>query len=185
MNRFYNAMDAFILLSRGEGFGLPIIEAQAAGTPVVVTDWTACRELGEAGYRVPILHKEWTPQRSFWGIADPTKAADALMDIYGKWNTENQGYGKPYSELRAKAREFAIPYDWQTLVDQNWKPYIQRLWGEVKPRVWGPVFTGKIDSDGTFMSRLPEVAVEEDNAVREIGGNGTGDSRELVPSLNE
>lgn len=139
MNRVYNAMDVFILLSRGEGFGLPIIEAQSCGVPVIVTDWTACRELGESGYRVPISHREWTPQRSFWGIADPYKAAEALRDVYNKWLAGRSGWGTDYATLRERAREFAIPYDWQTLVDQNWKPLMERVWSEVQPRIWEPL----------------------------------------------
>jgi glycosyltransferase involved in cell wall biosynthesis len=178
MNKIYNAMDAFILLSRGEGFGLPIIEAQACGVPVIVTDWTACRELGEVGYRVPLAHREWTPQRSFWGIADPHKAADALLDVYYKFLSEEQGWGHEFSNLRDKAREFALPYDWQTLVDTNWKPFIQRLWKEVQPRVWGPL--PKIWEDEKFGT--PEVEEEEEDAVREIGGNSTGYCPELVSS---
>src|SRR5690606_13344070 len=40
MNMIYNAMDVFCRPSRGEGFGIPIIEAQSSGTPVIVTDST-------------------------------------------------------------------------------------------------------------------------------------------------
>ena len=36
----------------GEGFGLPIIEAQACGTPPVVTDHSAMTELAGAGWKV-------------------------------------------------------------------------------------------------------------------------------------
>ena len=41
----YNAMDVFVLPTMAEGFGLPIIEAQACGTPVLATDFSACSEL--------------------------------------------------------------------------------------------------------------------------------------------
>jgi glycosyltransferase involved in cell wall biosynthesis len=41
LNAIYNAIDVFTLPTRGEGFGLPILEAMAAGTPVVVTDYSA------------------------------------------------------------------------------------------------------------------------------------------------
>ena len=41
----YNAMDIFVLPTMAEGFGLPIIEAQACGTPVLATDFSACSEL--------------------------------------------------------------------------------------------------------------------------------------------
>ncbi len=41
----YNAMDVLLSPSYGEGFGIPIIEAQACGTPVIVTNWTSMPEL--------------------------------------------------------------------------------------------------------------------------------------------
>jgi glycosyltransferase involved in cell wall biosynthesis len=41
----YNAMDVFVLPTMGEGFGLPIVESQACGTPALATDYSACPEL--------------------------------------------------------------------------------------------------------------------------------------------
>ncbi len=41
----YNAMDLFVLPTMAEGFGLPIMEAQACGVPALVTDFSACPEL--------------------------------------------------------------------------------------------------------------------------------------------
>jgi len=166
MNNVYNAMDAFILLSRGEGFGLPILEAQACGTPVVVTDWTACRELGEVGYKIPITHREWTPQRSFWGIADPYKAAEALLDIQQKMLAEQKNLGHAYGDMRTAARKFAMPYDWQTLVDENWAPLITRLWSEIKPRVWGPL--GKLWEDPTFGASEVEAPVVTEAPLEDL-----------------
>lgn len=175
MNGVYNAMDAFILLSRGEGFGLPILESQSCGTPVVVTDWTACRELGEVGYKIPITHREWTPQRSFWGIADPYKAAEALLDIQNKWLAESKGWGHAYSDLRKAAREFALPYDWQTLVDNNWKPLFERLWSEIKPRIWGPM--NKVWEDPEFGAPIKE---EGEIGLRTDNGSKNGVAEELA-----
>ena len=45
MNLIYNLFDVFVLPSSGEGFGLPILEAMAAGVPVIATDCSASREL--------------------------------------------------------------------------------------------------------------------------------------------
>ena len=41
----YRAMDLFVLPTMAEGFGLPIMESQACGTPALVTDFSACPEL--------------------------------------------------------------------------------------------------------------------------------------------
>lgn len=48
----YNALDVHVLVSKGEGFGIPIIEAQACGTPVIVGDWTAMGELCHSGQKI-------------------------------------------------------------------------------------------------------------------------------------
>lgn len=49
----YQAGDVFLSAAHGEGFGVPIIEAQACGLPVVVPDNTAQRELAFTGWKVP------------------------------------------------------------------------------------------------------------------------------------
>lgn len=41
----YAAADVFVLASRIESFGLPLLEAMAAGVPVVASDIAACREV--------------------------------------------------------------------------------------------------------------------------------------------
>ena len=40
---------ALISCTRGEGFGLPMIEAAAAGLPVIATDWSAHKEFLDLG----------------------------------------------------------------------------------------------------------------------------------------
>jgi glycosyltransferase involved in cell wall biosynthesis len=56
----YQACDVFVSMSDNpqESFGLTILEAMAAGLPVVATDWSAYRELivdGQTGLLVPTL----------------------------------------------------------------------------------------------------------------------------------
>jgi glycosyltransferase involved in cell wall biosynthesis len=53
MAKIYAASDALLAVSIGEGFGVPILEAQACGTPVIVGDWTAPEDLCFAGVKVP------------------------------------------------------------------------------------------------------------------------------------
>lgn len=49
--KLYRSGDAFVLPTRGEGFGLPLFEAAASGLPVVTTDYGAPPEyLGDEPY---------------------------------------------------------------------------------------------------------------------------------------
>lgn len=51
---WYNCAEAFIYPSVFEGFGLPVLEAMACGTPVIVSDASSLPEVaGDAGLRVP------------------------------------------------------------------------------------------------------------------------------------
>lgn len=46
MNELMNAADIFVLPSLYEGFGIPILEAQSAGTPVAASDIGSLKEVG-------------------------------------------------------------------------------------------------------------------------------------------
>ena len=61
---WYNALDLLSIASHGEGFGLPLVEAGACGTPSVTTNHSAMTELagaGVAGRRRAVL--EWADRR--------------------------------------------------------------------------------------------------------------------------
>src|SRR4030095_257227 len=48
--QIYNACDVVMNVSAGEGFGIPIVEAQACGTPVIPGNYTSMTEITHFGY---------------------------------------------------------------------------------------------------------------------------------------
>jgi glycosyltransferase involved in cell wall biosynthesis len=127
----YNAADVFMGNSMSEGFGLPIIEAQAAGCPVVVTDFSAMPELVRWGYKVPPADKFWTPMNAWQAWPDVIGIRDSLEELYAQWHSNGDQW--PRSErLRTSAlihKEFA----WDSIVRDQWAPLMARLANEAPP----------------------------------------------------
>jgi FkbM family methyltransferase len=114
----HRAIDVLSNCSYGEGFGIPIIEAQACGTPVIVTDATAMRELCGAGWRVG-YEKMWHDSQGAWA-AKPVigDIADAYLEAYDRARDE---------DMRAKAWAFAQDYDADAVVENYWRPVLGRF----------------------------------------------------------
>jgi glycosyltransferase involved in cell wall biosynthesis len=54
LSAYYRSAHAYVSLSEHEGFGMPLIEAMAAGIPVIAADHLAVRDtVGEGGFVVP------------------------------------------------------------------------------------------------------------------------------------
>jgi len=64
----YRAVDAFVLPSRGEGWGRPHVEAMAMGLPVIATNWSGTTEyLSEAvGYPLRVAELATVGEGSFF-----------------------------------------------------------------------------------------------------------------------
>lgn len=57
----YRSMDVFLNTSSGEGWGLPVLEAMACGTPTIVPDFAALSEwTKDASYKVPCYDVQLT-----------------------------------------------------------------------------------------------------------------------------
>jgi glycosyltransferase involved in cell wall biosynthesis len=61
MGGLYRSADCFVTSTRGEGWGMPIIEAMACGLPVIATDWSAQTDFLTADVGYPLAVKKMIP----------------------------------------------------------------------------------------------------------------------------
>ncbi len=115
MARIYNAFDVLLSATNGEGFGLPVIEAQGCGVPVLATKCMSFPELVLAGALCEI--KTW-----FATPALQTKAMPDEEDIAQKlWLIYNTSYNR--KEIQDMAHylwswDFRIIQEWMQLLDK-------------------------------------------------------------------
>ncbi len=128
LNEIYNAMDVLLAPSTNEGFGIPIIEAQSAGVPVIVNRWTSMPELvkeGTTGYTTEVQWKRFTPMLGYCGHPSTTSILDCMDRIYKKDRVK----------MGEEARRFMIEnYDADLIFKRDWIPFLQRLEEEIYPK---------------------------------------------------
>lgn len=122
----YSAMDVLANPSYGEGFGIPILEAQACGTPVIVTDHSAMTELCGAGWLVGGDSWYDCTQGAFYRCPSVDDIHDAMRDAYLRRGDET---------LAVRAREFAQPYDADWVLTEFWVPVLAQLDRRTPPAV--------------------------------------------------
>jgi glycosyltransferase involved in cell wall biosynthesis len=119
MAALYTSCDVLLAPSKGEGFGVPMIEAQACGTPVIASDFTAQSELlGPAGWGVS-GQLEW----------DGPQAASYLRAFSGDVYTKLHAcYDHPdHQALSDACVDFAYGYDVDEVWAEHWKPILASL----------------------------------------------------------
>ena len=57
MGSLYRSADCFVLPTRGEGWGMPILEAMACGLPTIATDWSAHTDFVTAENAYPVEYR--------------------------------------------------------------------------------------------------------------------------------
>ncbi len=125
--QMYSAFDVLLNPSYGEGFGVPLIEAQACGTPILVTDWTSMPELCGAGWMIGGEPWDDVDHRAFYMSPNVDAITGALEEAYK---------GRGDEEMRTGARDFALGYDADHVFETYWKPALEEL---TRPREVAPL----------------------------------------------
>jgi glycosyltransferase involved in cell wall biosynthesis len=121
LNEIYNAMDCLVAPSTNEGFGIPIIEAQSAGIPVITNNCTSMPELikaGTTGYLTEVQWKRITPMLGYVGHPSVESVYNCMMSIYKKDRVK----------MGEEARRWIIEnFDADLVFNRDWVPFLSRM----------------------------------------------------------
>lgn len=112
----YTACDVYLGTSLGEGFGIHTIEAQACGTPVIVSNFAASKELVGDGWLVDGQPLWDHHQKSWFNVPSIPGIVAALEEAYARPR-----------ESSVKALEFAADYGADVVFETYWKPILEKL----------------------------------------------------------
>lgn len=112
----YTACDVYLGTSLGEGFGIHTIEAQACGTPVIVSNFAASKELVGDGWLVDGQPLWDHHQKSWFNVPSIPGIVAALEEAYARPR-----------ERSVKALEFAADYGADVVFETYWKPILEKL----------------------------------------------------------
>jgi len=121
MNEIYNLMDVFLFPTGGEGFGLPAIECQSAGIPILMSNNTTGPELAGNGELINMLKDNHGREMRLVGtngvtnsIPDDKHVTELLEKYYQDWKNGK----KLLKEMSKKSRDFALTLDWDIIAKQ-------------------------------------------------------------------
>lgn len=122
----YRAFDVLLGVSLSEGFGIPLVEAQSCGTPVIAGDWTAMSENVGAGWLVPREESEpfaVLPLECWWRTPHIGAIEERLDAAYSILQTTRYRAALAYD-----ARTWAVANrDQDMIVDTQWRPVLEAL----------------------------------------------------------
>lgn len=116
----YSAFDVLFMPSQSEGFGVPLLEAQACGVPVVSLNFSAMPEMTFAGKCLPSTQKSWAQLGVWRGLAGVDDLVDAIA-----WAEELRQHSD--ASLAERAREGAEPFAWDRITEDYWVPFLEEL----------------------------------------------------------
>ena len=115
--KFFEGVDCYVNLSKGEGFSIQPREAMALGIPVIVSDNTAQTTLCQSGLvktvsstiEEPAFYRAYNNQYGSFFNCDLDEAAQAMLDVYSNY--------KMYLQNAEQSREWVKKYEFTNLRD--------------------------------------------------------------------
>jgi FkbM family methyltransferase len=126
MAQIYNAADVLLSASMGEGFGVPIIEAQASGIPVITTDFSAMTEITFNGIRVKPLQESWIAINTWQALPPIAGIHQALTMIYEQPEEDKR------KAAQAARQRIIQDYSWPVVIEQ-WRVLLEGIERGDKP----------------------------------------------------
>lgn len=111
------AADLLLLPSRGEGFGLPLIEFQAVGCPVATTAFAAQDELVFGGWKIE-GEPEWSWQSAFVQKPGVASMVEVLLEAYDDRDNPKR---------RQEAIDGARPYAVDNVIMTYWPGILRNM----------------------------------------------------------
>jgi glycosyltransferase involved in cell wall biosynthesis len=118
MARTYGAMHLLSCCSLGEGFGLPLAEAQLCGVPAVATNASAMADVC-GGWLVGGQQVRHGAHKAQWTCPSIPEIARVYEKAYQR--------GSAYQAKKAAARDHAMQFDADMVLTQWWKPALEAL----------------------------------------------------------
>lgn len=127
MAKIYNAADVLLAASMGEGFGIPILESQSCGVPVITTEFSSMTELTLNGMAVPPLQQAWTAINT-WQVVPSIDGITQALELLYERPTET---GRT---LAQETRQAIIrTYSWSVVLEQ-WRVLLENIERGEEPR---------------------------------------------------
>ncbi|MHA1150994.1 MAG: glycosyltransferase [Promethearchaeota archaeon] len=123
LNDIYNLFDLFVYSTGGEGFGLPGIECQSAGVPIIMSDNTTGPELaGKSGELIKMLkdtHGRIIGLIGTNGVENYVPDDEHIKELLEKYYIDWKSGKYLLKQMSEAGRKHALTYNWD-IISKQW-----------------------------------------------------------------
>ena len=118
----YNVMDAHMVIAHREGFGLPLVEAQACGVVSMALDWSSGPEICGEGYGLLVRPVDYFSYSTWGGALDKHPDVNHMVELLQRM----YDHPEERAAIARKGMERARAWTWDGAVD-NLVKVIERV----------------------------------------------------------